>query len=67
MAKQIECKLQTKSMAQLAEEVAEILKSNPQDGDVGALIKSQGYSPPHKINGVPIEELEAAQLEDEDS
>lgn len=66
MAKEIECKLQTKSMAQLAEEVAEILKLNPPDGDVGELIKSQGYSPPHTINGVPIEELEA-QLEDEDS
>lgn len=65
MEHKIECKLQTRSMAQLAEEVSAILNANIPDGNVSDLIQSSGYAPPHTINGIPIEELKA-QVKDED-
>lgn len=66
MAHKVEYKLQTKSMAQLEEEVKAILNANIPDGNVSDLIQSSGYAPPHTINGIPIEELKA-QAQDEDS
>ena len=63
----------TKSMAQLEAEIQEILKKELEDKDIGGFVNDgqefAGYSPEHKINGIPYNKLmEMKQkLEDENS
>lgn len=63
---------QTKSMAQLDEEIKKILAEEHPDKDIREFINDgrefAGYSPPHTINGVPYEELikQRQKLEDDE-
>lgn len=72
-SQKLECKLHTRSFAQLDKEVAEILKQELEDKDISEFINDgkefAGWSPPHDINGFTHEEMmeKKKQLEDENS
>lgn len=59
--KQVGAYFQTRSIAQLDEEIKKILAEEHEDKDIESFINDgkefAGYSPPHVINGVPYEQL----------